>query len=409
LLVGGLLAVALTVGPALTASAVVIDSFVGPLQAAAGLGWAPHLDQTAGGAEGFVEGPSTPPSGHGSLALTTAADTDRALIFTVPKPGGGSPPPDIDAIVPTPWANLSGSFSTYITDDVSPFAIPGLRIVGYQVYDSANPALSTGFTTLNFEGYYQPTAPVANTWQTWTLGPTSMVWQSNTTGGICQPAAPCTLAQFAAQYPQGAWGPIQVGIGVGPVAATAYADNVQISDGTTTFAYDFEVPAASASTASITPGAATATGGSVSITLNSSPSAALGSTLFTITFAGTSAVSPAPVTLPAGQSATLTFDLPFGTTDVTVQAQGATLASAPITFQVPTTTTTTLATTTTTVAPTTTLATTTTVAPTTTRPATQLPATGPTRSVSAGVVFASLALGIGLVAILSSRRARKLN
>ena len=234
LLVGGLLAVALTVGSPLTASAVVINSFVGVVQATAGLGWAviPIRRPVERNVSWRVR--CTPPSGRGSLEMTTATDTDRALIFTIPKPGRGTPPPDIDAIVPTPWANLSGSFSTYITDDVAPFAIPALKIVGYQVYNSANPALSTGFTTLNLEGCYQPTAPVANTWQTWTLGPTSMVWQTNTTGAFCQPAAPCTLAEFAAQYPQGAWGPSR-SAWVGPVAATAYADNVQISDGTTNF------------------------------------------------------------------------------------------------------------------------------------------------------------------------------
>ena len=42
-----------------------------------------------------------------------------------------------------------------------------------------------------------------------------------------------------------------------------------------------------------------------------------------------------PSTVPAGQTATQSFTLPFGTTSVTVQAQGVTIASAPVTFQPP--------------------------------------------------------------------------
>ena len=140
------------------------------------------------------------------------------------------------------------------------------------------------------------------------------------------------MTEFVSQYPQGAWGQIQVGIGTGvPADSTGYIDLVQVSDGTSTFVADYEP--AGASTATITAGAATATGGSVSITLNASELAALGSTEFTIAFSGTSATSPAPITVAAGQSTTQSFALPFGTTSVTVQAQGATIASAPITFQ----------------------------------------------------------------------------
>ncbi len=122
-----------------------------------------------------------------------------------------------------------------------------LKIVGYQQFNNANPLLSQGFTTLNFEGAkQQTTAPAANVWQTWTLGPTSMVWQSNQTTdpGFCPQATPCTLADFAAHYPNGAWGQIQVGLGTGLTPVTSYVDDVQISDGTSTFSYDFDpIPA----------------------------------------------------------------------------------------------------------------------------------------------------------------------
>lgn len=106
---------------------------------------------------------------------------------------------------------------------------------------------------------------------------------------------------------------------------------MQVSDGTTTFVYDFET--LNLSTATIAAGAVTATGGTVSVTLNASPDA-VGPTVFTIGFSGSTAVCPAPVTLAAGQSTTVEFPLPFGTTNVAVQAQVVTIASAPITFDI---------------------------------------------------------------------------
>jgi hypothetical protein len=232
---------------------VTITHLVGLLQAATGEGWAAHPDQTAGATEQFVKGPLTPPIGVGSLAITVDSTAARALIFTVPKPGASlTPPPNIGAITPTPWTHLSGSFSTFTTSADPGPSLPVLKIVGYQQFNDAFPSRSEGFTTLNFEGMKQATAPAANVWQTWTLGPTSLVWQSNQTAdpGFCPQATPCTLAAFAAHYPNGAWGQIQVGLGAGIGPLTSYVDDVQISDGTSNFTYDFEPPSSPAAAAS---------------------------------------------------------------------------------------------------------------------------------------------------------------
>jgi hypothetical protein len=393
LLTGGVIAAVILVVP-LAAGAVVIDGLVTLLQAASGQGWAVHPDQTAGGTERFVEGPLTPPSGRGSLEVSVASSSDRALVFTVPKPGSGATPPgDVGSFNPTPWGNLSGSFSTFTTSATTPAASLGsLRIVGYQQFNEANPLLSTGFTALVLEPVYQPQAAAAGVWQTWTMGSTSgQLWQTNQTDGFCTPAAPCTVADFAAQYPNGRWGSIQVGLGTGVPAATSYVDNVQVSDGTTNFVYDFEVPAAASSTATITAGAATATGGSVNIALTASPVSAEGETVFTILFSGSSAVSPAPVTVAAGETQTLNFPLPFGTTDITVQSGGVDIASAPVTFTQPTTTTSTDATTT----------------PSSTTTGATLPATGgPHTGTMIGAAAALIGLG-GVLVLLSCRRVRR--
>jgi hypothetical protein len=245
--VAGAMAAAIVMLLPLAAGGVVVTSFVTLLQAARGEGWAVHPDQTTGGTERFVEGPLTPPSGTGSLEMTVAATSDRALVFFVPTPGtGATPPGSVGPFLPTPWANLSGSFSTFTANTAATAsAIPVLKLVGYQMFNANNPLLSTGFTTLNFEGSNQSPGPAANVWQTWTLGPTSRVWQSNIPAdNFCVQAAPCTLADFAAHYPNGAWGQIQVGLGAGvPAGATGYVDNVQVSTGTTTFVTDFELTA----------------------------------------------------------------------------------------------------------------------------------------------------------------------
>src|SRR5262245_42812937 len=106
LLVAGLVTgVLVLIGP-LRADGAVITSFVGLLQAAAGQGWAPHPDQTAGGTEQFVTGPAPPPAGTGSLQMTAATTADRALVFTVPNPGTGATPPGSEGpFNPVAWGS----------------------------------------------------------------------------------------------------------------------------------------------------------------------------------------------------------------------------------------------------------------------------------------------------------------
>lgn len=246
------------------AAPVVVTSLVGPLQAAAGQGWAKHPDQSAGGSEAFVEGPATPPAGRGSLKMSVAASTDRALIFTVPNPGtGATAPGDEGPIKPVPWAELGGSsYSTYTTATTdTATSVTVLKFVGYQDFNSNNPLLSTGFTTLNFEPSLQ--GPVnANSWQTWTASGTSTVWQSNATGNFCVQATPCTLTEFAAHYSDGAWGQVQIGLGTFPpggAAVSSFVDNVTIAEGEARFSYDFDIPAAPSSSPAPTTSAPTTT------------------------------------------------------------------------------------------------------------------------------------------------------
>ena len=157
----------------------------------------------------------------------------RALIFTVPNGIGTA----------VAWADLAGSgYSTYTENTVNPSgSVAALKFVGYQDYNTDNPLLSDGFTTLNFEPAYNGTV-TTNDWQTWTIDEDSLVWQSNSgDNSFCVQASPCTLAEFAAQYPEGAWGQVQIGLGNPDM--TSFVDDVTIAEGASTFGYDFEAAA----------------------------------------------------------------------------------------------------------------------------------------------------------------------
>lgn len=98
--------------------------------------------------------------------------------------------------------------------------------------------------------------------KTWTLGLDSLVWQSNESdNGFCPITAPCTFRDFAARYPEGAWGLIEVGLGSGvPANSTGNVDDVHVFAGTTQFVYDVEVTEPSSTTSTtVASGAATAT------------------------------------------------------------------------------------------------------------------------------------------------------
>ena len=137
---------------------------------------------------------------------------------------------------------MAGSgYWTYTKTAVNPAgSVAALKFVGYQEYNTDHPLASEGFTTLNFEPSNNGTV-TPNEWQQWTIDDDSLVWQSNAGDNFCQIASPCTLAEFASQYPQGAWGQVQIGLSL--VGATSFVDAVTIAEGATTFGYNFEAPA----------------------------------------------------------------------------------------------------------------------------------------------------------------------
>jgi LPXTG-motif cell wall-anchored protein len=191
--------------------------------------WSVLPSSTSGGTIAVVSGPGTPPAGTGSLRLTVDSAADRAII--------GS---DLGELTARSWADLTASFSTYVPAGSTPSAAPSLRFAGFQELVPA----ATGFTTLSVEATRNGTVTPGQ-WQKWTLGPTTIVWQSNATdGGFCIQSAPCTFAQFVARYPTGGWGEAQLGLGSGvPGPESGYVDAVTISDGPQSSFTDFDPPA----------------------------------------------------------------------------------------------------------------------------------------------------------------------
>ena len=300
----------------------VVDQLVPTAGADAGNGWAIDPANPGGnGVEQLVEGPGTPPSGRGSLELTTPSTADRAQIHTNPA-----------GLAPSPWSSLVGtSFSTFTFDSVNTGAsLPTLRFAGFQ-----NGA--TGFTTLSFAPSGNG-VPAVGQWQAWTLSGTSEVFQSNQTDGFCTLATRCTLDEFIQQYPNGAWGQVQIGLGSGaPAGARGFADALSLTHVQTAYSWDFEVPAGSNSTATVQRGVQTSEGGQAAVTLNASALAADSVTFTVISTDPDGSTQTKSVTVAAGQSQNVIVDVPFGTTSVTVEAQGAGLATGAVTFTQPAT------------------------------------------------------------------------
>ena len=363
---------------------VVVDTLGNLVEVGTGTGWGIHPDTQGTGAVRLVEGPAAPPLGRGSLLLATPASTDRALAFAVPT--GGTTGPGGVFPTPVPWTGLSASYATFIPEGLAANSTPTLRIVGY--HDLLATDGPTGFTTLTFQPQYN--GPVENgVWQTWEIGPESIMFQSNTSdAGFCNDPATCTLQAFMDRYPDGGWGEIQVGVGSGvPAGSLGYADAVVVRGnvgGTPQeYAYDFEIPASEASTATITPGPATSTGGSATVTLDASALSVTDPVPFTIAVTlpdGT--VETQVVEVPAGTTVDVPIPVPFGVTHIEVSAQGTVIAEGDVTFLAP-------------------------VTPPVTPPVTELPPTG-FDPIATAWGSALLAAGVALVAVARVRSRRAL-
>jgi hypothetical protein len=272
-----------------------------------GAGWIPAPDNTAGGSARIVEGPGADVESRGSVELTTAASTDFAGIGR--------------ALLQPLSALTGGGWSTYVTGDSgSPVSEAASLRFGM------NRLGLTEFTTMTVDPSNNGTV-TAGGWQDWTLTDATLVWQTNATGGFCLIASPCTFAAFKAQYPAAAMIGVQAAIGTGVPAVSSYVDGISLTLSGTTDTWDFELPAADASDATIGSATLTATGADVVIDLSAS-ALSVEPRVFTIEVEGQ---APQTVTLDPGETTSITVSVPFGTTVITVLTQNVVVATATVT------------------------------------------------------------------------------
>ena len=176
---GLVLAILALAAPAIVAAANVT------VPAIPGAGWIQGPDNSGGLAAEIAVSPVAG-LGDDSVKLTTeAADTDFV---------------GIGRVVASPLSDITGgSWMTYVTGD-SGLLVAEPASMRFGMYRLGG---TSEFTTMSVERVYSATV-TAGVWQTTTLADSTNVYQTNTAGGFCLVAAPCTFAQFKAQYPDAA-------------------------------------------------------------------------------------------------------------------------------------------------------------------------------------------------------------
>jgi hypothetical protein len=175
----------------------------------------------------FVSGPSTPPLGVGSLALTTPTAADKVTLFNYDHTG--TPLSSINAI----------SYATY-RDPASTATAGQLPSINIEV--DANGSAPGGFTTLVFEPIYNPSqgAVQNGVWQTWN-GINGIWWSTRDINGVCANTCYVSWNDIVAANPDavivGGFGVNQGSGNGGLIAAT---DALTLGANGNTWVYNFE-------------------------------------------------------------------------------------------------------------------------------------------------------------------------
>lgn len=173
----------------------------------------------------FVDGPSAPPLGSGSLQLSTVGGSEKVFLFNYDHLG--TPLADVDDI----------SYSTY-RQAGSAQQVAALNLV----IDFNGPATSGGFSTLVFEPVYNTgQGPVVSgEWQDWTADGSGVWWSTRPINAQCAGATDAcdkTWAEIVANNPDAV---ILEGVGVnqgsGNPGLTSNVDAFTFDETT----YDFE-------------------------------------------------------------------------------------------------------------------------------------------------------------------------
>lgn len=188
------------------------------------------VQETASGTGAFVTGPATPPSGTGSVQLTTDASGGMAVIGAAAHNG-------------TKLSQITGlAYSTYKTSGAAAVAVTLQLNVDYDVTDG-----NTGWQgRLVFEPYNTGATVLTGTWQDWnTIAATGKWWASGAPGSTyCPIGSPCTWNQVLTHFPNAGihptLGAIVLKAGSGWGVFDGNADLLRLSISGKETVYDFE-------------------------------------------------------------------------------------------------------------------------------------------------------------------------
>ncbi len=181
------------------------------------------------GAGAFQRGPETPPSGHGSLGLTTPASGDKVFLFNYGYTG-------------THLASFTQlGYATFRTAGAVPNQVTSINL---QV-DVNGLGVEGGFTTLVFEPVYNRDqgAVIEGEWQTWdALADGAAVWWSTRAiPGVCAVDCFVRWSDIVAANPDAVIvGGVGVNQGSGNPGLTCAVDRFVVGVGGAETTYDFE-------------------------------------------------------------------------------------------------------------------------------------------------------------------------
>ncbi len=192
--------------------------------------WGFLLETGATGAGDFVTGPASPPTGTGSLRLTTPNTADGIFLGTNVYSG-------------TRFSDITRlEYSTYRQAPDSGVLAIALQInVDYDLTDND----TSWQGRLVFEPYHTGAAVLSQTWQTWdTMSGAGWFATGAPGNGSCPMSSPCTWAQVLANWPNAGVHDVHSGImlkaGSGWTGFDGNADQLVIGVNGTNTTYDFE-------------------------------------------------------------------------------------------------------------------------------------------------------------------------
>ncbi len=192
------------------------------------------LETLGTGSGAFVQGPSSPPAGVGSFAMTTLTPDDKATLVT--SDWTGDPLSDLSALDYWTYRDAASTSPSFVA--------PSINVA---IFTNAT-GPGTGFATLVFEPLYSygNDAIVDGAWQQWDAFAPSQTgfaggwWTTREVGTICASTCYADFATLLANAPDATILSVGVNVGRGPATFVGAVDALSLTMAGDTTTYDFE-------------------------------------------------------------------------------------------------------------------------------------------------------------------------